>query len=106
MDKPRCRFGKPAVVVDNAVYHDSRRVRRYLKRNGGFAKLLFLPPYSPFLNPGEWFWRRGKTKIHGTFRRTAKNYFRRKVMLVYESFEIRFNPRDIPSKNLDKIFST
>lgn len=68
LDKLQRRFGKPAVIVDNAVHHDSRRVRRYLERNGGLVKLLFLPPYSPFLNPAEWLWRKGKTKIRRMFR--------------------------------------
>ena len=44
------RFGKSAVIVDSAAYHNSRRVRRCLKSDGGFAKLLFLLPYSPFPN--------------------------------------------------------
>ena len=41
-----------------------------------------------------------------TFRQPAKSYFRRKVMLVYESLEMTFNPRDILFTNLDKIFPT
>lgn len=40
------------------------------------------------------------------FRQPTTSYFRRKVMLVYESLEIIFNPRDILFKNLDKIFPT
>ena len=52
------RFGKSAVVVDNVACHDSRRVWRYLEGNGSLVKLLFLPPYSPFLNLAEWLWRR------------------------------------------------
>ena len=53
LDKLQRRFGKSTVIVDNAVHHDSRRVRRYLERNDGFVKLSFLPPYSPFLNLAE-----------------------------------------------------
>lgn len=106
LDKLQRRFGKPTVIVDNAVHRNSRRVRRYLERNGGSVKLLFLPQYSPFLNPAEWLWRKGKTKIRRTFRRPAKSYFGWKVMLVYESLETRFNPRNILFRNLDKIFPT
>ena len=58
------------------------------------SELVFLPPYSPFLNPAEWLWRNGKAKIRRTFRRPAKSYSERKVMLVYESLEIKFDPRN------------
>ena len=89
--------------MDNAAYHDSGLVRRYLEKNDDFVKLIFLLPYSPFLNPAEWLWRNGKAKIRRTFRRPAKSYFRRKVMSVYESLEIEFDPRNILFRNLDKI---
>lgn len=84
LDKLRRHFGRVAVVVDNAAYHSSGRVRRYLEDNDDFVKLIFLPPYSPFLNPAEHLWREGKAILRRTFRRPAKSYFRRKVMLVYE----------------------
>ena len=45
-------------------------------------------------------------KIRRTFRRPTKSYFRRKVMFVYASLEIRFNPRNILFMNLNKIFPT
>lgn len=53
LDKMRRRFGKVAVVVDNAAYHNSRRARRYLVKSDDFIKLIFLQPYSPFLNMAE-----------------------------------------------------
>ena len=106
LGKLRHRFGKSAVIVDNATYHDSRSVRRYLKRNSSFVKLLFLSPYSPFLNLAEWLWRKSKARIRRTFRRPAESYFMRKVMLMYESFEISFNSCNILFRNLDKIFPT
>ena len=106
LGKLRHRFGKSAVIVDNATYHDSRSVWRYLKRNSSFVKLLFLPPYSPFLNSAEWLWRKSKARIRRTFRRPAKSYFMWKVMLMYESFEISFNSCNILFRNLDKIFPT
>ena len=101
MDKLRHHFGR--VSVDNAAYHNSGRVRRYLEKNEDFIKLIFLPPY---LNPAEWLWRNGKAILRRTFRRPAKSYFRRKVMLVYKSLEITFDPRNILFRNLDKIYST
>lgn len=59
---------------------------------------------SPFLNPAEWLWRNGKVWIRRTLRRPAKSYFRRKVTFVCESPVIRFKPRNILFRNLDKIF--
>ena len=46
LDKLRRSFGQVAVMADNAAYHDSGRVRRYLKKNSNFVKLIVLPPYS------------------------------------------------------------
>ena len=102
VDKLRCRPGK-VVVVDNAAYHNSGRVRRYLEKNDDFIKLIFLPPYPLFLNPTEWLRRNGKAEIRRTFRRPAKRYFRRKIMSVYELLEITFDPLNILFRNLDKI---
>ena len=45
LDKLRRRFGKVVAILDNAAYHNTKRVRRYLEKNGGSVKLMFLPPY-------------------------------------------------------------
>lgn len=103
LSKPRHRFGKAAVVVDNAAYHNLGLVRSHPERSDDSIKLIFLPPYSPFLNPGKWQWRNGKAEMRRTFRRPAKSYFRGKIMSVYASLGITFNPRNIPFRNLDKI---
>jgi putative transposase len=39
------------VIMDNATFHKSKRTREIIRRSG--ALLLFLPPYSPDLNPIE-----------------------------------------------------
>ena len=39
------------VVMDNAAFHKSGRTRETIRKAG--ARLLFLPPYSPDLNPIE-----------------------------------------------------
>ena len=53
-DKLQQRFGKVGVVVvDNAAYHNTKHGRRYLEKNGDSVRLMFLPPYSPFLNPAK-----------------------------------------------------
>ena len=73
-----------------------------MQQNRDFVRLMFLPPYSPFLNPAEHLWREEKARLRRTFRRPAKRYFR-KVMLVYESLEITFDPRNILFRDLSKI---
>ncbi len=55
------------------------------------------------MNPAEWPWRNGRAGIRSTSGRSAKSYFRRKAMLVYESPEIKFEPRDILFRSLDRI---
>ncbi len=43
------------LVVDNYIIHKSHKVERWLEKNTKF-KLLFLPTYSPWLNPIERLW--------------------------------------------------
>jgi len=42
------------VVMDNASFHKSSEVQRLIESVG--CKLIYLPPYSPDLNPIEKFW--------------------------------------------------
>jgi transposase len=42
------------IVLDNASFHKSERTRELIETRG--AKLLYLPPYSPDLNPIENYW--------------------------------------------------
>lgn len=39
------------LVLDNAAFHKSQTTRQLIEKQG--AKILFLPPYSPDLNPIE-----------------------------------------------------
>ncbi|QXE13508.1 IS630 family transposase [Pectobacterium atrosepticum] len=43
------------IVVDNYIIHKSHKVERWLEKNKKF-RLLFLPTYSPWLNPIELLW--------------------------------------------------
>ena len=42
------------VIMDNATFHKSKRTQELIESVG--SKLIFLPPYSPDLNPIEKFW--------------------------------------------------
>ena len=54
---------KPGQIViwDNASFHKSVKVKEMIERAG--CKLMFLPPYSPDLNPIEKFWANLKRYI-------------------------------------------
>lgn len=43
------------LICDNAGYHKSKKVKEYL--SGSRIELIFLPPYSPNLNPIERLWK-------------------------------------------------
>lgn len=49
------------VVMDNATFHKSERTRSLIESAG--CQLLFLPPYSPDLNPIEKYWAYFKSKV-------------------------------------------
>lgn len=42
------------VIMDNASFHKSQKTKELIESVG--CKLIFLPPYSPDLNPIEKFW--------------------------------------------------
>ncbi len=46
------------IVMDNASFHSKKRLSSAAQNAG--CKLIFLPPYSPELNPIEKFWARLK----------------------------------------------
>ena len=68
------------VVMDNASFHKSQKTRELIDSVG--CKLIFLPPYSPDLNPIEKFWANMKRWIKARI-----NSFDR----LYNALEIFFN---------------
>lgn len=52
------------VVMDNASFHKSERLRELIEQAG--CELLFLPPYSPDFNKIEKFWARLKQYLGQT----------------------------------------
>ena len=57
---PLLRAGQ-VVILDNARFHRQKPVQRILKRVG--CRALFLPAYSPDLNPIENQWHAFKTRV-------------------------------------------
>jgi transposase len=49
------------LILDNASFHKSEESKKLVEEAG--CKLMFLPPYSPDLNPIEKYWANMKTKV-------------------------------------------
>ena len=49
------------VIMDNASFHKSQRTKELIESVG--CRIIFLPPYSPDLNPIEKFWANMKRWI-------------------------------------------
>ena len=53
----RKRGKKILLILDNGRYHHARLVTPWLRLHKNQIELLFLPPYSPDLNPIERLWK-------------------------------------------------
>jgi len=49
------------LILDNASFHKSIESQKLVEAAG--CRILFLPPYSPDLNPIEKYWANMKTKV-------------------------------------------
>jgi transposase len=58
---------KQVVIMDNASFHKSQDSHRLIEHVG--CKVLYLPPYSPDLNPIEIFWANFKKMIQANLRK-------------------------------------
>ncbi len=56
------------LILDNASFHKSKESEKLIKAAG--CKILFLPPYSPDLNPIEKCWANIKTRVKELFLKT------------------------------------
>lgn len=63
------------VIIDNLGSHKGKAVRRALRAAG--AKLFFLPPYSPDLNPIEQVFAKLKTLLRRAAPRTRQSLWKR-----------------------------
>ena len=68
------------VVLDNLNSHKAAAVRRAIRAAG--AKLFFLPPYSPDLNPIEQVFAKLKTLLRKAAERTVEATWRRIGQLI------------------------
>ena len=68
------------VVIDNLGSHKGKAVRRAIRAAG--AKLFFLPPYSPDLNPIEQMFAKLKALLRKAAERTVEATWRRRGALL------------------------
>ena len=54
------------IVLDNASFHESQKTKDLINNAG--CELIYLPPYSPDLNPIEHYWHKIKTVIRKKMR--------------------------------------
>ena len=64
---------KCVIVMDNARFHKSKRIQKLLNRHG--HRILWLPPYSPDLNPIEKNGLKLSFYAKGGWRIICLNYF-------------------------------
>ena len=58
---------KMTIILDNASYHKAKAVRKFVDDANGDIELIFLPAYTPQLNPIEIQWRVLKRLLHGRY---------------------------------------
>ena len=71
------------VIIDNLGSHKGKAVRRAIRAAG--AKLFFLPPYSPDLNPIEQLFAKLKTLLRKAAERTVETTWKR-IGTLLEAF--------------------
>lgn len=59
----RYATGKIVMILDNARIHHAKLLQSYLDEVKDRLKLVFLPPYSPNLNPIEGLWKWLKAEV-------------------------------------------
>jgi transposase len=60
------KLTKPSVIImDNASYHKSKELQQLFEQHNHL--LIFLPPYSPDLNPIENLWGTIKQHLHNYY---------------------------------------
>lgn len=72
---------KHTVIMDNVKFHLQARIRETIESTG--AKIIFLPPYSPDLNPIENMWSKIKNTLRKLAPRTTRN-FKKCIKVAFE----------------------
>jgi len=87
LKKLRADAGRPIIVIaDNASFHGSGPVRRYVEESQGQVAVEHLPAYSPHLNPDEQVWNHAKARLGKRFVAT-KNEFTTALLSIMRSIQ-------------------
>jgi transposase len=86
------------LVLDNAKYHHARMLQPWLHAHRKVLTLMFLPPYSPELNPVERVWKL-------TRRLATHNRHFPTLDHVVEAVQERFNLWARPNRQLAKLYA-
>ena len=84
----RQKYGKVAFVTDNAGSHKSKLIQKYLRSTGGDVVLIYLPPYTPQLNPIEIQWRIIKARLAARYYST-EDEMEDSIIRLVESGEVQ-----------------
>jgi transposase len=87
---------KLIIVLDNVRYHHAKKLQPFLEQNRGRLELMYLPPYSPDLNPIERVWWFMRKRI--THNRYLETLYERKAR-----FWIMFSHYLYPNNDLKSI---
>ncbi len=90
---------KIVMVLDNVPYHHAKRLKPVLERYKHRIELVYLPPYSPDLNPIERVWWYMRKKI--THNRYVKSLEER--IANFDNFIEEFMFENQTGKNLAKL---
>ena len=92
-----CHSGRRVMVIaDNARYHHAKLHVQWRQKCSNKFALLFLPPYSPDLNPIERVWKL-------TRRMATHNRYFEKIEQVSEAVEVLFKLWRKPNKTLKRL---
>jgi transposase len=87
LKKLRADAGRPIIVIaDNASYHGSGPVRRYMEESQGQVVVDHLPAYCPHLNPDEQVWNHAKARLGKRFVAT-KQEFKAALLSIMRSIQ-------------------
>lgn len=70
------------IIMDNVKFHKIPEIKKLIEATG--AKLVYLPPYSPELNPIEEMWSKIKTILRKLSARTLEK-FNDAIKIAFES---------------------
>lgn len=94
LKRVRLRKKKILLVLDNASYHKAKELKNFFENLEDKLELLFLPPYSPDLNPIETEWRETRRNAtHNRYFETIK--LQKKAIVDYWNKNKNTKKKDI-----------